>query len=83
MLAISVMTLLALAAYVGIVQDRPPILRAALMVALYLCVRPFFRRVELLNTIATTALILLLWKPSSLGDSSFQLSFLAAAVIAA
>jgi hypothetical protein len=28
------------------------------------------------------ALILLLWKPSSLGDSSFQLSFLAAAVIA-
>src|ERR1700722_4373638 len=82
MAAISVMTLLALAAYVGIVQDRPPILRAALMAALYLCARPLFRRVELLNTIATTALILLLWKPSSLGDSSFQLSFLAAAVIA-
>src|SRR6202041_671453 len=67
---------------VGIVQDRPPILRAALMVALYLCVRPFFRRVELLNTIAIAALILLIWKPPSLGDSSFQLSFLAAAVIA-
>ena len=46
------MTLLALAAYVGIVQDRPPILRAALMAALYLCARPLFRRVELLNTIA-------------------------------
>jgi len=82
MLAISVITLLALAAYVGIVQDRPPILRAALMAALYLCARPLFRRVELLNTIAVAALILLLWKPSSLGDSSFELSFLAAAVIA-
>ncbi len=81
-LAISVMTLVALTAYVGIVQDRPPILRAALMAALYLCARPLFRRVELLNTIAIAALILSLWKPSSLGDSSFQLSFLAAAVIA-
>ena len=76
MLAISLMTLLALAAYVGIVQDRPPILRAALMAALYLCARPLFRRVELLNTIAVAALILLIWKPSSLGDSSFELSFL-------
>ena len=80
--AISVVTLLALTAYVGIVQDRPPILRAALMAALYLCARPLFRRVELLNTVAIAALILLIWKPSSLGDSSFQLSFLAAAVIA-
>src|SRR5277367_3929193 len=82
MAAISVITLLALAAYVGVVQDRPPILRAALMAALYLCARPLFRRVELLNSIAIAALILLLWKPSSLGDSSFQLSFLAAGVIA-
>jgi competence protein ComEC len=82
MLVISVMTLLALTAYVGIVQDRPPILRAALMAALYLCARPLFRRVELLNSIALAALILMIWKPSSLGDSSFQLSFLAAGVIA-
>jgi competence protein ComEC len=65
------------------VQDRPPILRAALMVALYLCARPFFRRVELLNTIALAALVILFWKPSLLVDSSFELSFLAAGVIAA
>jgi competence protein ComEC len=71
-----------LAAYVGVVQDRPPILRAALMAAFYLCARPLFRRVELLNTIALAALVLLLWKPSSLVDSSFQLSFVAASVIA-
>jgi hypothetical protein len=82
MLAISVMTLLALAAYEGTVQDRAPILRAALMAALYLCARPPFRRGELLNMVAVAALILLIWRPSSLGDSSFQLSFLAAAVIA-
>ena len=81
--AASLVTFLALAAYVGMVQDRPPILRAALMVALYLCARPFFRRVELLNTIALAAVVILFWKPSLLMDSSFELSFLAAGVIAA
>ena len=81
--AASLVTFLALGAYVGMVQDRPPILRAALMVALYLCARPFFRRVELLNTIALAALVILFWKPSLLMDSSFELSFLAASVIAA
>jgi ComEC/Rec2-related protein len=78
----SLVTVVALAAYVGIVQDRPPILRAALMAALYLCARPLFRRVELLNTVALAALAILFWKPSSLVDSSFQLSFVAAGVIA-
>jgi competence protein ComEC len=78
----SLLTTIALASYVGLVQDRPPILRAALMAALYLCARPLFRRVELLNTIALAALALLIWRPSSLRDSSFQLSFSAAIVIA-
>ena len=82
-LATSLITLAILAAYVGVVQDRPPILRAALMAALYLCARPLFRRVDLLNTVALAALILLIWKPSELSDSSFELSFLAAGVIAA
>jgi competence protein ComEC len=82
-IAIGFMTLAVLAAYVGIVQDRAPILRAALIAAFYLCARPLFRRVDLLNTISLAALAILLWKPSSLTDSSFQLSFLAAGVIAA
>ena len=81
-LATAIITLLALAAYVGIVEDRTPILRAALIAAFYLCARPLFRRIDLLNTIALAALALLIWKPSSLTDSSFQLSFVAAAVIA-
>jgi len=80
--AIAFVICIALAAYVGIVQDRPPILRAALMAALYLLARPLFRRVDLLNTIAIAGLILLIARPSSLFDSSFQLSFLAAGVIA-
>lgn len=76
-------TLGALAAYVGVVEDRPPIFRAALMAAIYLLARPLFRRVDLLNTVALAALCLLLWNPAFLSDSSFQLSFLAAGVIAA
>jgi competence protein ComEC len=80
--ATSLITVIALAAYVGVVQDRPPIFRAALMAALYLCARPLFRRIELLNTVALAALAILFWKPSSLADSSFELSFVAAGVIA-
>jgi competence protein ComEC len=80
--ATSLFALCALVAYVGIVQDRPPVLRAALVAAFYLCARPLFRRIELLNTVALAALAILIWKPSSLADSSFQLSFLAAGVIA-
>jgi competence protein ComEC len=81
--ATSLFTIAVLAAYVGVVQDRAPIFRAALMAALYLCARPLFRRIELLNTVALAALALLLWRPDSLSDSSFELSFLAASVIAA
>lgn len=78
----TVLVLIALAFYVGVVQDRPPILRAALMSAIFLCARLFFRRVALLNTVALAAIILLAVRPSDLFQSSFQLSFLAAAVIA-
>lgn len=76
------LTLVALAVYLGAVQDRPPILRAALMTGLFLCGRLFFRRVFLLNTVALAAVILLAARPSDLFQSSFQLSFLAAGVIA-
>ncbi|HTX14262.1 MAG TPA: ComEC/Rec2 family competence protein [Candidatus Baltobacteraceae bacterium] len=80
--ATSLITVIALTAYVGVVQDRPPIFRAALMAGLYLCARPLFRRIELLNTVALAALAILFWKPSEIGDSSFELSFVAAGVIA-
>lgn len=77
-----VLTLTILAAYVGVVEDRPPIFRAALVATIYLLARPLFRRVDLLNTVSLAALCLLLWNPALIADSSFQLSFLAAGVIA-
>lgn len=80
--ATTVITLVILAGYLGVVQDRPPILRAALMTAVFLCARLLFRRVALLNTVAIAALILLIARPDELFDASFQLSFLAAGVIA-
>ncbi|HVB35562.1 MAG TPA: ComEC/Rec2 family competence protein [Patescibacteria group bacterium] len=72
-----------LAAYVAIVQDRPPVERAALMAAVVLLARLFFRHVSVLNSVSLAAVVLLLAQPSELGDSSFQLSFLAATIIAA
>ncbi|MGH9701864.1 MAG: ComEC/Rec2 family competence protein, partial [Candidatus Acidiferrales bacterium] len=78
----TVVTLAVLAAYLGVVQDRPPIVRAALMAAIFLGARLLFRRMEMLNGVALAALVLLVARPSTLGDSSFQLSFVAAGVIA-
>src|SRR5260370_3029950 len=42
----------------------------------------FYRRLEILNSAAVAALILLVAKPSSAFDTSFQLSFLAIGCIA-
>ncbi|MDE3136373.1 MAG: ComEC/Rec2 family competence protein [Acidobacteriota bacterium] len=75
--------LAALAAYVTVVEDRPPVERAALMAAVVLLARLFYRRVSLLNSVSLAAIVLLLARPADLADSSFQLSFLAAAIIAA
>jgi len=82
-LATTLLTLAVLAAYLAIVEDRPPILRAGLMAAMILLARLLIRRVEPLNTIAAAALILLAARPSALADPSFQLSFLAVGTIGA
>jgi competence protein ComEC len=78
----ALIALAGLVAYASIVQDRPPILRAVLMAGAYIFARMLGRRGELLNAVALAAAALLLWKPSYLQDSGFQLSFLAAGVIA-
>jgi competence protein ComEC len=70
-------TLIFLLAYVAVVQQRTPVLRAALMAAIVLVGRLFFRRLDLLNSAAIAALVLLIARPLALRDSSFQLSFLA------
>jgi competence protein ComEC len=78
-----VITLAMLLAYVAVVEQRTPVLRAALMTGIVVLGGLFYRRLELLNSAAIAALILLVAKPAALGDASFLLSFLAVGCIAA
>jgi competence protein ComEC len=78
-----VLTVAALVAFVAVVEDRPPIERAALMAGVFLFSRIWFRRTELLNAIAVAAVVILAARPSALSDPSFQLSFLAVTMIGA
>jgi competence protein ComEC len=71
------LTLLALAAFVAVVEDRTPIIRAALMATILLASQLMFRRIEALNTVAVAALAILAFHPAALLDPSFQLSFVA------
>ena len=77
------MTLLSLAAYACIVEDRPPILRAVLMASVYLSARILYRRMDLLNVAAISGLVILAVRPSEITDASFLLSFSAVATIGA
>ena len=70
-------TLTLLFSYVAVVEQRAPVVRATLMAAIVVLGGFFFRRLDLLNSAALAALILLVAKPLALRDSSFQLSFLA------
>jgi competence protein ComEC len=79
----TLLTLVALAAYLGIVEDRPPILRAVLMAAIYLCARLCYRRMDLLNIAALSALAILIARPSEIADASFLLSYAAIGTLGA
>jgi competence protein ComEC len=74
--------LAALFAYIAVVEQRPPVLRAGLMTAIVVAGSFFYRRAEVLNSAALAALILLIAKPQAAADGSFQLSFLAIGCIA-
>lgn len=78
----AMLTIAALGFYLTIIEDRPPILRAALMATIYLLGRVLYRRMALLNAVSLAATAILLFRPSELAQASFQLSFLAAAIIA-
>ncbi|HXN65130.1 MAG TPA: ComEC/Rec2 family competence protein [Candidatus Acidoferrales bacterium] len=81
LLPCSLCTLVALTAYLMIVQDRPPILRAVLMAAFYLLAAALFRRLDILQAAALAALAILLIRPDEITDPSFQMSFLAMGAI--
>jgi competence protein ComEC len=78
----SLIVLALLAFYSVLVEQRPPTLRATLMISLYLLARLLYRGHSILNSIGLAALILLLFRPAWLFESGFQLSFSAALLIA-
>jgi competence protein ComEC len=72
-----VLILAVLFAYVAIVEQRAPVLRAGLMTAIVLLGSVFYRRLDLLNSAALAALVLLVARPQYVADTGFQLSFVA------
>ena len=71
------------AGFAALAGSGTPVVRAALMVLIFLAARLAYRERALLNAIAAAALVLLVLHPSDLRDPSFQLSFLAVLVLAA
>jgi competence protein ComEC len=78
----TVILLATLLGYVGVVEQRAPVLRAGLMAGIVVLAGLFYRRLEILNSTALAAVILLVARPVELFDASFQFSFLAMGCIA-
>ncbi len=78
----TVLLLAGLFAYIAVVEQRAPVLRAGLMTGIVVLASFFYRRLEILNSAALAALALLVAKPEEVFDTSFQLSFLAIGCIA-
>jgi competence protein ComEC len=73
----TLLILVSLSAYVAVVEQRTPVLRAGLMTAIVLLGSFFYRRLDLLNSAAVAALVLLLANPNFVKDTGFELSFVA------
>jgi competence protein ComEC len=63
-------------AYTLAVGADAPVTRAAIMFTVWYFAYVVFRRATLLNTLAVSALVLLIWKPSEIFTQSFQLTFM-------
>jgi competence protein ComEC len=68
--------------YTVLVGEQAPVIRAALMVCILITGRLLDRDCPALNTIALAAFLLLVADPTSLEDSSFQMTFVAAGAVA-
>jgi competence protein ComEC len=69
--------------YAGIAGWQAPVLRSAAGMTLFGVGRLFFREGRILNILAAVALVFVAVDPTQLFDASFQLSFLAVAIIGA
>ena len=77
----SALTLAILALYVVVAGASVSVVRAFVMVGVLLVGRTTERRVDTLSALALAALGLLVWRPASLFDVGFQLSFGAVAAL--
>lgn len=68
-------------AYAALAGGSPSVVRAAIMADVYLLAVVLDREADLLNTLALSALVVLLANPLFLGDVGFQLTFLATLAI--
>lgn len=75
-------TVLLACAYAYVADAGAPIIRSALMLAVYLVARLLYRDRAPLNAVGIAALTILVADPRSLFDPSFQLTFLSVAAIA-
>lgn len=73
----SVIILLVIWLYVLLTGMAPAILRAGLMISVFILAELFLREQSNLNTLFLSALIILLWQPHMLFDVGFQLSYMA------
>ncbi len=73
----SLATILVLAAYCGVAQFRPSVVRSSIMGTLILWGLCMQRKTNLLNSIGAAGLLILLLNPQSIFDIGFQLSFMA------
>ena len=80
--ATMVFTLTLLFAYVAVIEQRPPVLRAALMTAIVVLGSLFYRRLDVLNSAAIAALKLLVARPLALRAPPGALTFLAIGCLA-
>ena len=81
-IAASACAIAVILAYAVLTKEGPPVWRAALMFAAYLCARLLYRDRAMLNALGLAALILLIADPRVLFGASFQMTFLCVALVA-
>jgi competence protein ComEC len=81
-MAATAVTLLLAATYSYLTNAGAPVIRATVMLSIYLITRLLYRDRAALNAVSTAALGLLVYDPESLFDPSFQLTFLSVLAIA-
>ncbi len=78
----TIVAVLVTGGYALLTDSGPPILRATLMLWIYLGARLLYRERAPLNAVGAAALVLMAADPTSLFDPSFQLTFLSVMAIA-